>query len=118
MLGQEVNDEKTSIVFSSNVTTSTKHTLIELSNFTVVSNLGKYLGVPISGKAFKRNDYQYIIKNISSELISWKANHLSFAGRVNLSKSVMEAMHIYPMMISMIPKACIEEIHGLQRSFI
>lgn len=30
----------------------------------------------------------------------WKGNQLAFAGRVTLSKSVMEVMPIYPMMKS------------------
>ncbi|KAK2435125.1 hypothetical protein QL285_020204 [Trifolium repens] len=43
---------------------------------------------------------------------------MSFAGRVTLAKSVLEAIPIYPMMTNIIPKACIDEIHKIQRSFI
>lgn len=48
----------------------------------------------------------------------WKGNQLTFFRRVILSKSVIEALPIYLMMITMIPKACINEIHKLQRRFI
>jgi ABC-type transporter lipoprotein component MlaA len=47
--------------------------------------LGKYLGVPVTGKAPRREDFQYIIDQVSSRLVAWKANHLSFAGRVTLA---------------------------------
>lgn len=52
------------------------------------------------------------------KLASWKSKHLSFAGCVTLAKSVLEAIHTYPMMTNMLPKGCIDEIHGLQRNFI
>ncbi|MCH93118.1 RNA-directed DNA polymerase (Reverse transcriptase) [Trifolium medium] len=55
---------------------------------------------------------------MSMKLTSWKANHLSFAGRVTLAKSVMEVIPIYPMMTTIIPKACIEENQRMQRRFI
>jgi hypothetical protein len=50
--------------------------------------------------------------------MAWKAKQLSFAGRVTLAKSVMEAIPIYPMMTNKIPKACLDDIHRLQRNFI
>lgn len=56
-LDQEDNNEKTDIIFSSNVTITMKHKLILISNFTIASNLGKYPGVPINGKTLKKNDY-------------------------------------------------------------
>lgn len=51
-------------------------------------------------------------------LANWKANHLSLARRVTLAKSVIEAVPLYPMMTTIIPKACIEEIQKLQRKFV
>lgn len=52
------------------------------------------------------------------KLSGWKAKQLSFAGRVMLSKAVIEAVPIYPMMSSAIPKKHLNEIQKLQRSFI
>ncbi|MCH82962.1 putative ribonuclease H protein [Trifolium medium] len=52
------------------------------------------------------------------KLANWKARQLSFAGRVTLAKSVIEAIPIYPMMTNKIPKSCLEEIQKLQRNFI
>jgi hypothetical protein len=55
---------------------------------------------------------------MKSKLMAWKARHLSFAGRVTLAKSDLEAIPIYPMMSAIIPKACIEDIERPQRNFI
>jgi ribonuclease HI len=118
MSGQEVSYEKTSILFSKNVDQATRNMLIQTSSFRETGHLGKYLGVPVTGRAPRKADYQYIIDHVSSKLANWKADQLSFAGRITLAKSVMEAIPIYPMMTNCIPKGCLEEIQRLQRNFI
>jgi hypothetical protein len=116
--GQEVSQAKTSILFSRNVSRSMRVKLLHMSGFRETCDLGKYLGVPLTGRAPKRTDYQYLIDQVSNKLAAWKARHLSFAGRVTLAKSVLEAVPIYPMMSSKIPKACLDEIQKIQRNFI
>ncbi|GAU45807.1 hypothetical protein TSUD_87100 [Trifolium subterraneum] len=116
--GQKVSQEKTSILFSKNVPQEVKTMLQNISGFRVTSSLGKYLGVPLTGRAPKRGDYQYIIEQLQSKLTAWKAKNLSFAGRVKLAKSVMEAMPIYPMMTAIIPNSILQEVQRLQRDFI
>lgn len=58
------------------------------------------------------------MQQVSSKVVTWKTNILSFAGQVTLVKSIIEAIPIYPMMTDVILKACIEEIHQMQRNFI
>jgi hypothetical protein len=118
MSGQEVSIEKTSILFSRNVGRSVRSRLVHISGYKETNSFGNYLGVPLTGRAPKRSDFQYIIDQVSSKLSAWKANHLSFAGRVTLAKSVIEAVPIYPMMSSNIPKSCLNEIQKMQRQFI
>jgi hypothetical protein len=118
MSGQEVSNEKTSILFSKNVTRDTRNRLVHLSGFRETDHLGKYLGVPLIGRTARKEDFQYLIDQVSAKLANWKDNQLSFAGRVTLAKSVIEAVPIYPMMTDRIPKGCLEEIQKLQRSFI
>ncbi|PNY05394.1 ribonuclease H [Trifolium pratense] len=88
--GQQVSHEKTSIMFSKNVCHRVREELVLLSGFNIETpSLGKYL-----------------------------AKQLSFVGRVTLSKAVIEAIPIYPMMTSPIPKTCLNEIQKIQRAFI
>jgi hypothetical protein len=89
-----------------------------LSGYRETNSLEKYLGVPLIGRAQKEKGFEYVIDQVNAKLMHWKANQLSFAGRVTLAKSVLEAIPIYPMMTNIIPKACIGEIHRIQRSFI
>jgi hypothetical protein len=116
--GQEASHEKTSILFSKNVHRSVKNKLVHLSTFRETDSLGKYLGVALIGRAPKIVDFQYIIDQISSKLTAWKTQHLSFAGRVTLAKSVIEAVPIYPMMTDKIPRGCLDDIQRLQRNCI
>ncbi|KAK2394949.1 hypothetical protein QL285_056723 [Trifolium repens] len=116
--GQEVSHEKTSVLFSKNVRRGMRDKLLHMSGFRETTDLGKYLGIPLFGRAPKRADYQYLIDQVSSKLSAWKARHLSFAGRVTLAKSVLEAVPIYPMMTSKIPKSCLDDIQRIQRNFI
>jgi hypothetical protein len=80
--------------------------------------LGSNLCVPLIGRSPRKSDFHYIIEQVSAKLAQWKANQLSFAGRVTLAKSVIEAIPIYPMMSMLLPKSCVDEIQKLQRGFI
>ncbi|GAU38338.1 hypothetical protein TSUD_61990 [Trifolium subterraneum] len=118
MSGQQVSQAKTSVLFSQNVERGMRNKLLNISGFKETSNFGKYLGVSLHGRAPRRSDFQYLIDQVSKKLSMWKATHLSFAGRVALAKSVIEAVPTYAMMSTLILKACLEDIQRLQRQFI
>jgi ribonuclease HI len=58
------------------------------------------------------------VENDKARLAGWKAKQLSLAGRITLAKSVIQAIPIYPMMSTPIPKSCLKEIEKVQRAFI
>jgi hypothetical protein len=118
MSGQEVSSDKTSILFSRNVERSMRSRMLQISRYKETNSFGKYLGVPLTSTTPKRQDFQYILDQVSNKLSAWKASHLSFVGRVTLAKSVIEAVPIYPMMSSSIPKSCLDDIQKIQRRFI
>jgi hypothetical protein len=118
MSGQLISMEKTMIYFSKNVDAQTKRRLVIQSGFQETTNIGKYLGVPLIGGAPRKKDFQHLIDKVRNKLSGWKASHLSFAGRVTLSKSVIQAIPVYSMMTTLIPKSCLAEIQKLQRRFI
>lgn len=57
LIGYDVSEEKSNILFFSNVTRSLRHKLLQISKFGETSQFDKYLGVPLSGKTFKRGDF-------------------------------------------------------------
>jgi ribonuclease HI len=118
MSGHEVSIDKTNVIFSRNVDRGMRQSLLRISKFKEASDFGRYLGVPLIGRAPKKADFRYILDQVNAKLSAWKASQLSFAGRVTLAKSVIEAVPIYPMMSSKIPKSCLDDIHRMQRQFI
>ncbi|XP_058771248.1 uncharacterized protein LOC131644704 [Vicia villosa] len=116
--GQQMSNEETSILFSPNSSRRSKEDILRISGFRETTALGKYLGVPFTGKAPRRKDVEFVNDQVKAKLAKWKAKQLSLAGRITLAKSVLEAIPIYPMMTSIIPKTSVEEIHKIQRQFI
>lgn len=62
MSDQEVIVDKSSILFSKNVTRGVKMKLLQISKFKETNQFRKYLCVSFSGKALKKMDYQYIME--------------------------------------------------------
>lgn len=118
MSGQMVSIDKTTMFFSKNVSHSTRSTLARISGFNVSDSMERYLGVPLLGKSPRQQDFNYIIDKVKDKLSGWKSNHLSFTGRVTLTKSIIQAIPIYSIMTMPIPKSCLQEIQRLQRQFI
>jgi hypothetical protein len=52
--------------------------MVNISGPKETKELGKYLGVPLTGKAPKRIDFIYLIEQVKSKLAFWKAKHLKF----------------------------------------
>lgn len=118
MSDEEISNDKSSILFSDNVSRNTRNKLVHIFGFRETQCFGKYLGIPLKGKSMRRHDYQYVIDQVANKLSNRKARHLSFMGRVTLAKSVIEAIPIYPMMTYYLPKSMILDIHKLQRDFV
>jgi hypothetical protein len=118
MSGQQVNYDKSSIFFSRNVSVAKRASLTNQSGLKETTQLGKYLGIPALEKSPRVHDFQYLVENVKARLAGWKAKQLSLAGRITLAKSVIQAIPIYPMMSTPIPKSCLKEIEKVQRAFI
>ncbi|GAU42820.1 hypothetical protein TSUD_185780 [Trifolium subterraneum] len=84
---QKVSSEKTEIFFSRNVGWHVRKEVSEICGFGWTDNLGKYLGVPILPNGASRATFQFIMDKVGQRLSNWKAENLSFAGRVTLAKS-------------------------------
>lgn len=61
MSGQEISNEKSSMLFSENVSRSMRTKLTNMSGFRETNSLGKYLGVPLKGNTLRKDDFNYVI---------------------------------------------------------
>ncbi|XP_018460019.2 uncharacterized protein LOC108830945 [Raphanus sativus] len=78
----------------------------------------KYLGLPLSPKRLRCDDYQPLIDKIKARVSSWTARHLSFAGRFVLIQSVLYNMIRFWASVFPIPKGCLDKLERMLNAFL
>ncbi|CAN7048454.1 unnamed protein product, partial [Brassica rapa subsp. trilocularis] len=53
----------------------------------------RYLGLPLMTKAMRRQDYMTLLEWIRGRICSWTSRFLSYAGRLQLIRSVLMSEH-------------------------
>ena len=99
--GLRINYAKSAIYFGG----STQHRAWIYSHLGL--NVGdlptKYLGLPLLSKRLSASACAPLILAVTARLQSWKARLLSYAGRVELVKSVLSSMQVYCMSVFILP---------------
>lgn len=78
----------------------------------------RYLGIPLSASRLRGADYSPLIDRLSSLINNWTSQTLSYAGRLELLKSVVQGVCCYWLSIFTIPCIVIDRIEALCRSFL
>lgn len=78
----------------------------------------KYLGVPLAGCKLGIKHYGVLVEKITARICTWIARLLSYAGRLQLIKSILMSLHVFWAQVFIIPVAVIEEIEAICRSFL
>jgi hypothetical protein len=102
--GQQINLNKSEMVFSPHLHQSIKHNFQNIMPIEITSSISKYLGMPTSMGRTKVQDFKFIIDRVWSKLEGWKERNLSFAGRSILISAVIQAIPTYMMSCFLIPK--------------
>ena len=91
-----------------------------LSGFPVLrSNLPfKYLGLPLMVRRLRKIDFQPLVEKATSKILGWQGRHLTQAGRVCLTKSVLSSQPVYLLTILKAPIEILEEIDKLRKKFL
>ena len=69
-----MSQEKTNIFFSMNVDWGMCERLVQICGFRVTHSLRKYLGLLLTWKTSRRDDYHYLIEKVRAKLSSLKAD--------------------------------------------
>ncbi|KAJ0432745.1 putative RNA-directed DNA polymerase [Helianthus annuus] len=77
-----------------------------------------YLDIPIGVNMKKARFWQPIVDKFNRKLSRWKANHLSFAGRMTLAKSVLGSLPSYFLSLFSAPKVIINKLEKIRRDFL
>ncbi|KAL2225215.1 UNVERIFIED_CONTAM: hypothetical protein Sindi_3056000, partial [Sesamum indicum] len=78
----------------------------------------RYLGLPLLSSRLTINDCQPLLLKIDARINGWEDISLSYAGRIQIIKSVLSAMNTYWASAFILPKTVIKQIEKRLRNFL
>ncbi|XP_059277569.1 uncharacterized protein LOC132031620 [Lycium ferocissimum] len=115
--GLQANLNK-SAVYYGGVTNTVKQEIQTIMGYTEGTLPFTYLRVPLSIRKLKILEWQPLINRIVSKVSSWTAKKLSYAGRVQLVKSVLFGIQSYWAQMFILPAKVMKTIEAYCRSYI
>jgi hypothetical protein len=115
--GQHINPQK-STIFAGSISQARIINIASSLGFCIGSLPFLYLGVPIFKGKPKAIYFQPLMDKVKLKLASWKASLLSYAGKIQLVKSVIQSMLIYSITTYSWPVSLIKEVELYMRNFI
>lgn len=115
--GLRANPTKSNIFFSKNAI-SEGETLRQIVGFSIGTLPVRYLGVPLITSKLTISDCKPLVEKVDKRLGSWTNKTLSYAGRVQLIKSVLSSLHVYWAGMFILPKAVLRTIEARLRRFL
>lgn len=115
--GLEINPSKSSIFFGG-VPDGVRQEIISETGFGVGSFPFKYLGVPLSPHRLLVSQFSPLLRKLEAAVQSWVGKHLSFAGRLELLRSVLFGMVQFWLCIFPIPETVVLQIARICRNFL
>lgn len=112
-----VNVSKSQAFFGG-VPINTRQQIIQLLQFVEGVLPVKYLGIPLSSKGPTSSDGGILIERIMARIKCWTTRFLTYAGRLQLIKSVIYSIHAYWGSIFLLPKMVINSVEQLCRDFL
>ncbi|GKA41349.1 putative reverse transcriptase domain-containing protein [Tanacetum coccineum] len=104
--------------FFCNVPNHVKISILNIMPFAEGNLPVKYLGVPLISSRLLNKDCKVLVEKAKNRIEDWKNKSLSFAGRLQLCKSVISSLHVYWASVLIIPKGIIYDIQSLIRGFL
>ena len=115
--GQKVSQDKSWVFFSPNVSADGRTDLCNILGFQSTLSLGKYLGFPIKHSGTPQ-DFVFILERVQGRLAGWKANLLSFAGRLVVTQAVTSTILNYVMQCCALFAKVLTNVDRLSRNFL
>ncbi|XP_038700641.1 uncharacterized protein LOC119997589 [Tripterygium wilfordii] len=115
--GLEINPGKSSIYFG-RLSENTKVRILQDTGFSEGSFPFNYLEVPLSPHRFLASQFFPLLHKLEMAIQSWLGKHLSYAGRLELLKSVLQGMVQFWLNIFALPNLVIKQITCLCRNFL
>ena len=78
----------------------------------------RYLGLPLMTRTMRRQDYMPLVQNIRGTISTWTCRFFSYAGRLQLIKSVLMSIVNFWAAVFRLPSKCMKEIEQLCAAFL
>ncbi|KAL2248951.1 UNVERIFIED_CONTAM: Retrovirus-related Pol polyprotein from type-2 retrotransposable element R2DM [Sesamum indicum] len=78
----------------------------------------RYLGIPLAAQRLSVTNYSPLVDQIANCISKWTSKSLSYAGRLELIRSVIQGVECFWLQVFPLPAAVIEKIHRLCRNFL
>eukprot|EP00253_Pinus_taeda_P028466 PITA_28466 len=115
--GMEINFSKSTIFFFNTHLAVQSH-LSRLLGFRIGSLPSRYLGAPLTLKPWQKAHWEKILANMERRCKHWTNRALNFAGRLVLTKAILQAIPQYMLSILPTPKGVLDQIRCIQRAFL
>ncbi|KAG7536626.1 Reverse transcriptase zinc-binding domain [Arabidopsis suecica] len=115
--GPRISLEK-STLFMAGFSSTHKEDILQRFPFEMGTLPVRYLGLPLLTKSMTRSDYLPLIEKIRNRITSWTGRFLSFAGRLQLIKSVLSSITNFWLSAFRLPSKCIKELESLFSAFL
>ncbi|KAL0401735.1 UNVERIFIED_CONTAM: hypothetical protein Slati_4203400 [Sesamum latifolium] len=93
------------------------HGILTLTNFARGAMPVRYLGIPLATQRLSVTDYSPLVDQIVKSISKWTAKSLSYAGRLELIRLVIQRVECFWLQIFPLSAAVVEKIHRLCRNF-
>ncbi|KAG7578003.1 Reverse transcriptase domain [Arabidopsis thaliana x Arabidopsis arenosa] len=115
--GLKISLEK-STIYMAGISETDREVILQQFPFEYGSLPVRYLGLPLLTRRMTASDYLPLVEKIRSQISTWTARALSFAGRLQLLSSVVFSLINFWIAAFRLPKACIREIDKLCSAFL
>eukprot|EP00253_Pinus_taeda_P010079 PITA_10079 len=115
--GTEINFSKSTIFFSNTHPAVQAH-LSQLLGFRFGSLPSKYLGAPLTLKPWQKIHWEKVLANMKKKCSHWRNRALNLAGRLIVTKAILQAILQYLLSMLPAPKGILQQMRKIQRSFL
>lgn len=115
--GQQINGEKSSVIFSKNVCNSLKEEMCQQLGFTKTGANSMYLGLPSFLHRKKSVTFGYVKDKLQDKLQGWDKKKLSKGGKEILIKSMAQTLPNYIMSVFLLLMKICRELERAMYKF-
>eukprot|EP00253_Pinus_taeda_P027881 PITA_27881 len=115
--GMEINHTKSKIFFFNTHLEIQKH-LTSILGFKRSTLPSKYLGAPLTSKPWQKHHWESTLAKLENKCRHWTHRALNFAGRLVLTKAILQAIPHYLVSILPAPQGILQRIRTIQRTFL